>query len=71
MPRELLLPDSLPPEKQRLLTESCGDVVATELTASQANSESGHGLVKLHHVSTLDGFGNWSRSMWCRRRRPD
>ncbi|MEC8476439.1 MAG: DNA mismatch repair protein MutS, partial [Pseudomonadota bacterium] len=65
MPRELLLPDSLPPEKQRLLTESCGDVVATELTASQANSESGHAaLAEAYHVSTLDGFGNWSRSMY-------
>ena len=65
MPRELLLPDSLPPEKQRILTESCGDVVATELASSQANSESGHAaLVEAYNVSTLDGFGNWSRSMY-------
>ena len=65
MPRELLLPDSLPPEKQGLLAESCGDVAVTELTTSQSNSESGHAaLVAAYQVTTLEGFGDWSRSMY-------
>ncbi len=65
MPRELLLPDSLKPEKQGLLAESCGDVAVTELTTSQSNSESGHAaLVEAYQVKTLEGFGNWSRSMY-------
>ena len=65
MPRELLLPDSLQPEKQGLLAESCGDVAVTELTTSQSNSESGHAaLVEAYQVKTLEGFGNWSRSMY-------
>ena len=65
MPRELLLPDSLPPEKQGLLAESCGDVAVTELTTSQSNSESGHSaLVAAYQVTTLEGFGDWSRSMY-------
>lgn len=65
MPRELLLPDSLPPEKHGLLAESCGDVAVTELTTSQSNSESGHAaLVAAYQVTTLEGFGDWSRSMY-------
>lgn len=65
MPRELLLPDSLPPKKQGLLAESCGDVAVTELTTSQSNSESGHAaLVAAYQVTTLEGFGDWSRSMY-------
>ena len=65
MPRELLLPDSLPPKKQGLLAESCGDVAVTELTTSQSNSESGHAaLVAAYQVTTLQGFGDWSRSMY-------
>ena len=65
MPRELLLPHSLQPEKHGLLAESCGDVAVTELTTSQSNSESGHAaLVEAYQVKTLEGFGNWSRSMY-------
>ena len=65
MPRELLLPDSLSREKQGLLSESCGEVVVTELTSSQASSESGYAaLVNAYQVATLEGFGDWSRSMY-------
>ena len=65
MPRELLLPDSLQLEKKVLLAESCGDVAMTELTSSQSNSESGHAaLVEAYQAKTLEGFGNWSRSMY-------
>lgn len=65
MPRELLLPDSLDGRKRRVLTEACGNAVVTDIPAARSGSEAGRAaLAQAYHVTTLDGFGQWSRAMY-------